>query len=110
MLKISEIFEISRENSYFERLRMVRMVRMVRSLADRTFQPNLRRRAAPVLLAGGDARGHELLQLGLRGPERAARGLHRRLRVLEHLAQRGPAGPQALDLCFISLGVRTDFF
>ena len=38
MLKISEIFEISRENSYFERIRMVRMVRMVRSLADRTFQ------------------------------------------------------------------------
>ena len=38
MLKISEIFEFSRENSYFERIRMVRMVRMVRSLADRTFQ------------------------------------------------------------------------
>ena len=38
MLKISEIFESSRENSYFERIRMVRMVRMVRSLADRTFQ------------------------------------------------------------------------
>ena len=35
MLKFSEIFEFSRENSYFER---IRMVRMVRSLADRTFQ------------------------------------------------------------------------
>ena len=39
MLKISfkfaEIFEFSRENSHFER---IRMVRMVRSLADRTFQ------------------------------------------------------------------------
>ena len=37
----SEIFEFSKENSYFERIRkvrMVRMVRMVRSLADRTFQ------------------------------------------------------------------------
>ena len=41
MLKFSEIFEFSRENSYFERIRMVRMVRMVRSLADRTFQPRL---------------------------------------------------------------------
>ena len=38
MLKFSEFFEFSRENSYFERIRMVRMVRMVRSLADRTFQ------------------------------------------------------------------------
>ena len=38
MLKFSEILEFSRENSYFERIRMVRMVRMVRSLADRTFQ------------------------------------------------------------------------
>ena len=41
MLKFSEIFELSllsRENSYFERIRMVRMVRMVRSLADGTFQ------------------------------------------------------------------------
>ena len=38
MLKFSEIFEFSTENSYFERIRMVRMVRMVRSLADRTFQ------------------------------------------------------------------------
>ena len=47
MLKFSEIFEFSRENSYFERIRIVRMVRMVRmvqmvrmvrSLADRTFQ------------------------------------------------------------------------
>ena len=36
MLKFSEIFEFSSENSYFER---TRMVRMVRSLADRTFQP-----------------------------------------------------------------------
>ena len=35
MLKFSEIFEFSSENSYFER---IRMVRMVRSLADRTFQ------------------------------------------------------------------------
>ena len=35
MLKFSEIFEFSKENSYFER---IRMVRMVRSLADRTFQ------------------------------------------------------------------------
>ena len=35
MLKFSEFFEFSRENSYFER---IRMVRMVRSLADRTFQ------------------------------------------------------------------------
>ena len=35
MLKFSEIFEFSREKSYFER---IRMVRMVRSLADRTFQ------------------------------------------------------------------------
>ena len=34
MLKFFEIFEFSRENSYFER---IRMVRMVRSLADRTF-------------------------------------------------------------------------
>ena len=39
ILKFSEIFEFSREISYFERIRMVRMVRMVRSLADRTFQP-----------------------------------------------------------------------
>ena len=38
MLKFSELFEFSRENSHFERIRMVRMVRMVRSLADRTFQ------------------------------------------------------------------------
>ena len=44
MLIFSEMFEFSRENSYFERIRMVRMVRlvrmvrMVRSLADRTFQ------------------------------------------------------------------------
>ena len=41
MLKFSEFFEFSKENSYFERIRtvrMVRMVRMVRSLADRTFQ------------------------------------------------------------------------
>ena len=37
-LNFSEFFEFSRENSYFERIRMVRMVRMVRSLADRTFQ------------------------------------------------------------------------
>ena len=44
MLKFSEIFEFSRENSYFERIRMVRMVRMVRSLADRTFQLCLERR------------------------------------------------------------------
>ena len=45
MLKFSGIFEFSRENSYFERIRMVRMVRMVRSLADRTFQLWRRRRA-----------------------------------------------------------------
>ena len=32
------MFAFSRENSYFERIRMVRMVRMVRSLAGRTFQ------------------------------------------------------------------------
>ena len=38
MLKISEMFEFSKKNSYFEWIRMVRMVRMVRSLADRTFQ------------------------------------------------------------------------
>ena len=38
MLKFSEIFDFSRKNPYFERIRMVRMVRMVRSLADRTFQ------------------------------------------------------------------------
>ena len=41
MLKFSEFFEFSSENSYFERIRtvrMVRIVRMVRSLADRTFQ------------------------------------------------------------------------
>ena len=38
MLKFSEIFEFSSENSYFERIRTVRMVRMVRSIADRTFQ------------------------------------------------------------------------
>ena len=41
MLNISEFFEFSKENSYFERIlmvRMVRMVRIVRSLADRTFQ------------------------------------------------------------------------
>ena len=38
MLKFSEMFEFSREKSYFERIRMLRMVRMVRSLADRTFQ------------------------------------------------------------------------
>ena len=37
-VEIFRIFEFSRENSYFERIRMVRMVRMVRSLADRTFQ------------------------------------------------------------------------
>ena len=41
MLKFFEIFEFSRENSYFERIRMVRMVRMVRSLDDRTFQRRL---------------------------------------------------------------------
>ena len=44
MLEFSELFEFSRENSCFERIRMVRivrMVRMVRSLADRTFQPSL---------------------------------------------------------------------
>ena len=44
MLKFSEILEFSRENSYFERIRMVRMVRMVRSLADRTFQLRAERR------------------------------------------------------------------
>ena len=38
ILSFSEIFEFSRQNSYFERIRTVRMVRMVRSLADRTFQ------------------------------------------------------------------------
>ena len=43
MLKFSEMFEFSREISYFERIRMVRMVRMVRSLADRTFQLRPRR-------------------------------------------------------------------
>ena len=47
MLKFSEIFEFSRESSYFERIRMVRMVRMVRSLADRTFQLCLVRRNKP---------------------------------------------------------------
>ena len=62
MLKFSEIFEFSRENSYFERIRTVRMVRMVRSLADRTFQLWLRPR---------------VLRIGLEGPEGA--------RVLAHL-------------------------
>ena len=47
MLTFSEIFECSRENSYFERIRMVRMVRMVRSLADRTFQLCSAPRRAP---------------------------------------------------------------
>ena len=50
MLKFSEILEFSRENSYFERIRivrMVRMVRMVRSLADRTFQLWSQRAAQP---------------------------------------------------------------
>ena len=50
MLKFSEIFEFSRENSYFERIRMVRMVRMVRSLADRTFQLCHALRGAPAAL------------------------------------------------------------
>ena len=38
LFNFRNFFEFSRENSYFERIRMVRMVRMVRSLADRTFQ------------------------------------------------------------------------
>ena len=71
MLKFSEIFEFSRENSYFERIRMVRMVRMVRSLADRTFQLCLRRggqlqeeavRGVGALERGGG--GGELRDLG----------------------------------------------
>ena len=48
MLNFSEIFEFSKENSYFERIRMVRTVRMVpmvRSLADRTFQLCVERRS-----------------------------------------------------------------
>ena len=51
MLKFSENFEFSGENSNFERIRMVRMVRMVRSLADRTFQPR------PGALRRGHPRG-----------------------------------------------------
>ena len=49
-VEISEIFEFSMENSYFERIRMVRivrMVRMVRFLADRTFQLCRRPRGSP---------------------------------------------------------------
>ena len=57
MLKFSEIFEFSRENSYFERIRMVRMVRMVRSLADRTFQ--LGAGLEEVVRQAGRARGAE---------------------------------------------------
>ena len=50
-VEISEIFEFSRANSYFERIRMVRTVRtvrkvrMVRSLADRTIQLCVERRS-----------------------------------------------------------------
>ena len=55
MLKFSEIFELSKENSYFERIRMVRMVRMVRSLADRTFQ------LWPMPVAAAGRGGHLLL-------------------------------------------------
>ena len=68
MLKFSEIFEFSRENSYFERIRIVRMVRMVRSLADRTFQLCLgpedeaaqdQRRDAAAGRRDGRVHGHE---------------------------------------------------
>ena len=64
MLKFSGNSEFPRENSYFERIRMirtVRMVRMVRSLADRTFQLRREHPGAsanePWALAGAEARG-----------------------------------------------------
>ena len=61
MLKFSEFFAFSKENSYFERIRMVRlvrMVRMVRSLADRTFQLRVER-AAPLVQ---EALGRDVLE------------------------------------------------
>ena len=71
MLKFSEIFEISMENFYFERIRMVRMVRMVRSLADRTFQlwPRRRRGAAapPARRRGRRPRRERKIELVDRG-------------------------------------------
>ena len=89
MLKISEIFEFSSENSYFERIRTVRtvrMVRMVRSLADRTFQLCLElaqpRGAVPV--AGARPVGAQV-------QERVLHGLLGALRdgVEEHVERRG---------------------
>ena len=74
MLKFSEIFEFSWENSYFERIlmvRIVRMVRMVRSLADRTFQPRsdlrvpMHHPALRVFLACPCCRLHRIGLLGI---------------------------------------------
>ena len=69
MLKISEIFEFSIDNSYFERIRTVRMVRMVRSLADRTFQPRqVRQRPGHVGILATDHDGELARGSSLRPP------------------------------------------
>ena len=81
MLTFSEIFEFSRENSYFER---IRMVRMVRSLADRTFQPR------PGPLAAHDRAG-----AGQRGAHAARRRRHRGRRAGVAARLRVPPRPHA---------------
>ena len=68
MLKFSEIFEFSGENSYFERIRMVRMVRMVRSLADRTFQPRYAGRGEEKVKLDPKLYGADELDRFLRSP------------------------------------------
>ena len=98
MLKFSEIFEFSRENSYSERIRMVRMVRMVRSLVDRTFQlwysgtqlieggvsPRIveqtRRHLTSVVATATEEAGTALEQLGPSGPRKARALLEAALR------------------------------
>ena len=87
MLKFSEIFEFSGENSYFERIRMVRMVRMVRSLADRTFQLWLPLLPGPGLAGRGDDR-----------QDGRGRGRRREVRAADAVAL--PPVAVGLHLCF----------
>ena len=82
MLKFSEIFEFSRENSYFERIRMVRMVRMVRSLADRTFQLWAVQRGG--LAEVHDVEAHRLALLRARDGEEVPLRVAERVRVVVH--------------------------
>ena len=89
MLKFSEIFEFSRENSYFERIRMVRMVRMVRSLADRTFQLRPAGRRVSVLQRRRSPPGRRRFRAGRRSA--AADGAVGR--VVPHLVERFDTEP-----------------